>query len=128
MEYNPKIQTSYNGTWTPEFRERVTRIREETNMSFKELGKRLDFSGSFVSQLTAGKSDINMGTRHAVRVERAVRALELEVFGDNESSAPTTAAIQGAVSRLPLEELINQLHQIGYSVQLSPLSPLTISS
>jgi transcriptional regulator with XRE-family HTH domain len=115
MAFNPEVQERPNGPWTKDFRARVTRLREAEGLSLKQIGEHLGFSGPFVHGLLAGKRGHHMASKHCERVLAAVQQLEADPRREPDRPAPAP------LTELGLDELVKQIHRLGFSVELKPL-------
>ena len=129
MAFTPEVQTAPNGAWTPDFRKRVEKVKDQLGYSLADIGYAFGFSGSFVHGLMTGKNGYNMSSKHASRVLQALEGLEVQAgFRKAAPSAPqSTIAPQSPSSPAPsvrpdLGELVRQIHDLGFTVELKPRS------
>jgi hypothetical protein len=117
MAFKAEVQAGPNGPWTPEFRDRVVRVKDQLGYSLADLGGTFGFSGSFVHGLMTGKHGYNMSSKHADRVLQALEGLEVQA--GFRKAAPVS---NGTSGQSDLAELIRRIHDLGFTVELKPRS------
>jgi hypothetical protein len=115
MAFRKDVQDRPNGPWSKEFRNRAVTVREKLGLSLNDFGERLDFSGSFVHGLLAGKPSHRMNSKHADRVLQVVEGLEVQAGIRSVGSA----TIHRSAGEVDLAALVRQINSLGFSVTLS---------
>lgn len=113
--FDPNIQTEPNGYWTPDFRYRVTILKETAGLTYADLGRAMGFSGQFVHNLLHGKETHRMHSKHTEKILKAVEDLEIQA-GLKEPNE-----IEPTEEDDDLATLIRKINKLGFSVELKPL-------
>ncbi|MFL6759645.1 hypothetical protein [Sphingomonas sp.] len=125
MAFTVEVQTGPNGPWTPEFRARVERAKDQLGYSLADVGDAFGFSGSFIHGLMNGKSGYKMASKHATRVLQALEGLEVQAGirkAAPKAAVSTPALTTSTGGRPDLAQLVRQIYELGFTVELKPRS------
>ena len=115
--FDPRYQESYNGPLSADLRKRLQRFRDENGATLADIGKELGFSGAFISTLLHSKHPANIRTMHISKIVSRVEHAEAELGW--LKAAPTQEKAASAQKALTLDQHVDAIEAMGYSVTLT---------
>jgi hypothetical protein len=119
MEFDPRYQDGKNGALRKGVRDRLTALREH-GLTLADVGKLLDLSGPFVSQLLNEKTPGRVRSTHIPRIIKAIEAAEQSYPAINPVARP---AVEPTIEKSTGDTLAYHMRAIdalGFNVTVSP--------
>lgn len=118
-------QTGMDGALSPEFQNRIRRLRGEARLTLADVAHEMKISGPFLSQLLKEDHPARVRSIHLPRFVSAIEALEARHGSSASASTASTALESDTQSGMPAEDLLETLirhaNTRGFSVTFSPL-------
>lgn len=117
-------QTGMDGALSPEFQDRIRRLRGEARLTLADVAHEMKISGPFLSQLLKEDHPARVRTMHLPRFVSAIEALEGRHGIGPVPTVPTTSEggiENGGSAEDLLETLIRHANSRGFSVTFAPL-------
>jgi hypothetical protein len=116
MDYDERYQDGKNGPLNKALRERLRRFRSLFTLA--EIGKSIEFSGPFVSQILNDKNPARVDSKHVARIVRAIEEGEAKYAKKlglkNPFEASTVASAQD--ERKTLDYHLNAIDALGWKI------------
>jgi predicted transcriptional regulator len=119
MEFDPRYQDGKNGALKKEVRDRLTALREY-GLTLADVGKLLDLSGPFVSQLLNEKTPGRVRSTHIPRIVKAIEAAEQSYLQTKSVARVTVVPTLEKSIGDTLAYHMRAIDALGFNVTVSP--------
>jgi hypothetical protein len=117
MDYDKRYQDERNGPLSKPLRDRLSAFRSFSTLA--DIGKAIDFSGPFVSQILNEKNPARVDSKHIPRIVRAVEDGEAKFakrLGLTKPQHQNGIAAPAAEEKKSLDYHLNAIDALGWKI------------